>query len=45
MNDGVRDKPVTGSFYVASLERALTQLQHTFGLQARSLPGGLFILS
>lgn len=45
MNETVRDLPVSGSFYIASLDRALSQLQHTFDLKARSLPGGLLILS
>ncbi len=45
MNNDVRDKPVVGSFFIASLDRALTQLQHTFDLHARSLPAGLLILS
>jgi len=45
MNDSVRDLPVSGSFYIASLDRALSQLQHTFDLKARSLPGGLLVLS
>lgn len=45
MNASVRDKPVTGSFYIASLDLALAQLQHAFNLGARSLPGGLVLLS
>ncbi|WP_050470440.1 FecR family protein [Herbaspirillum chlorophenolicum] len=45
MNDAVRNKPVSGSFYIASLDLALSQLQRSFDLQARSLPGGLYLLS
>jgi transmembrane sensor len=45
MNDKVRDKAVTGHFAIASLDLALTQLQHVFGLTARSLPGGVLLLS
>ncbi|WP_083384666.1 FecR family protein [Cupriavidus sp. USMAHM13] len=45
VNDAVRDMPVSGSFYIASLDRALAQLQHSFDLEARALPGGLLILS
>lgn len=44
MNTAVRHQPVTGSFYLASLDQALNQLQHTFGLQAKSLAAGLFLL-
>ena len=45
MNDSVRDSAVSGRFRVASLDSALTQLQHTFDLDARQLPGGLLVLS
>lgn len=45
MNDSVRDSAVSGRFLVASLDSALTQLQHTFDLTARQLPGGLLVLS
>ncbi len=45
MNDAARGKSVTGHFAIASLDLALTQLQHVFGLTARSLPGGLLVLS
>lgn len=45
MNDAVRNQPVSGSFYIASLDQALSQLQHTFDLNSRSLPGGLLVLS
>ncbi len=45
MNAAVRDKPVSGSFYIASLDLALSQLQRSFDLQATSLPGGLYVLS
>ncbi|NIF86071.1 DUF4880 domain-containing protein [Comamonas sp. Tr-654] len=45
INAAVREKYVTGNFAVASLDLALIQLQHTFSLHARSLPGGLVLLS
>ena len=45
MNTAARDRPVTGSFYIASLDLALAQLQHAFDLQARALPGGVIVLS
>lgn len=45
MNSAARHQPVTGSFYLASLDQALSQLQHTFGLQAKSLAAGLFLLT
>lgn len=45
MNDAARNKPVSGRFATASLDLALWQLQEAFGLRARSLPGGLLVLS
>ncbi len=45
MNASVRNKEVSGRFGIASLDLALLQLQHVFGLNARSLPGGLTVLS
>lgn len=45
MNAAAREKSVTGHFVIASLDLALTQLQHVFALRARSLPGGLLLLS
>ncbi|BEP66932.1 MULTISPECIES: FecR domain-containing protein [unclassified Variovorax] len=45
MNTAARSRLVTGSFYIASLDLALVQLQHAFDLDARSLPGGLTVLS
>jgi len=45
MNAALRDSTVSGSFFIASLDSALAQLQHTFSLQARALPGGLLVLS
>jgi transmembrane sensor len=45
INDAVRNKTVNGRFAIASLDLALAQLQLTFGLKARSLPGSLMILS
>lgn len=45
MNDAVRNKPVSGSFSIQSLDQALLEMQQVFGLQARSLVGGVVILS
>ncbi|SFO70497.1 FecR family protein [Variovorax sp. PDC80] len=45
LNDAARDKPVSGRFAIASLDLALWQLQEAFDLRARSLPGGLLVLS
>lgn len=45
MNAAARNRPVTGSFYIASLDLALAQLQYAFDLEARSLPGGVIVLS
>lgn len=45
MNTAVRDKPVSGRFPLASLDVALWQIQHVFDLQARSLVGGVLVLS
>lgn len=44
-NNAVRDKPVSGSFSIRALDQALVEMQHSFGLQSRSLVGGLVILS
>lgn len=45
MNDAVRNKPVSGRFFTASLDLALWQLQESFQLHARPLPAGLLLLS
>ncbi|GAA0512170.1 MULTISPECIES: DUF4880 domain-containing protein [Pigmentiphaga] len=45
LNDAAAQRPVTGRFVIAALDSALSQLQHNFDLHARSLPGGLLILS
>lgn len=45
INTQVRDRPVTGSFFTASLDEALLQIRHGFGLQARALVGGVVVLS
>jgi transmembrane sensor len=45
MNAAARAQAVNGRFAIGSLDLALSQLQHAFGLEARSLPGGLLILS
>lgn len=45
LNDAVRGKRISGSFPIAAMDQTLWQMQHTFGLQARSLVGGVMILS
>ncbi|WP_087724467.1 FecR family protein [Pandoraea sp. PE-S2T-3] len=45
VNEAARNQRVTGRFRIASLDAALAQLESTFDLNARSLPGGLLILS
>lgn len=45
MNASVREQPVSGSFYIAALDKVLDVLRLTFNLDARSLPGGLLVLS
>lgn len=45
MASSVRDSPLSGRFTLANLDAALLQIQRSFNLQARSLPGGLLILS
>jgi len=45
LNDKVREAPVSGSFYIASLDQALAQLQRTFNLKAKVLPAGIYLLS
>lgn len=40
-----RQRPVVGRFPIAVLDEALLQIQHAFHLHARSLPGGLLVLS
>lgn len=39
------DSAVNGRFAIAELDSALVQLQYSFGLQARRLPGGVVVLS
>lgn len=38
-------RPVTGRFQLDALEKAIAQIQHSFGLSARHLPGGVVLLS
>lgn len=45
MADARRDSAVSGRFSIAVLDEALLQIQHSFDLRARALPGGLLILS
>ncbi|EON14838.1 MULTISPECIES: FecR domain-containing protein [Pandoraea] len=45
VSEAARNQRVTGRFRIASLDAALSQLESTFDLNARSLPGGLLILS
>jgi len=41
----LRDSAVSGRFSIAALDGALLQLQHSFDLNARRLPGGVLVLS
>lgn len=43
-NEAARRQQVSGTFYISSLDQALSQLRHTFGLSERRLPGGLLLL-
>jgi len=45
MNAALRTQPVSGSFDITLLDMAVAQLERTFGLNARALPGGLVVLS
>lgn len=45
MNASLRNQPVSGSFDITLLDIAVAQLQRTFDLNARALPGGLVVLS
>lgn len=45
MRTALRNQLVSGRFLISSLDAALSQLQQMFGLNVRSLPGGLLILS
>ncbi|MNM55196.1 fec operon regulator FecR [compost metagenome] len=38
-------KPVTGRFQIHALDKAIVQMQRSFGLHARTLPGGVVLLS
>ncbi|MGO4328282.1 FecR family protein [Cupriavidus sp. 2TAF22] len=38
-------RPVTGRFQLDALDKAIAQIQHSFGLSARHLPGGVVLLS
>jgi len=40
-----RSEPVSGRFSIAILNEALLQIERSFGLTSRTLPGGLLILS
>lgn len=39
------NRPLTGRFRIAVLDEALLQIRHAFDLDARSLPGGVLVLS
>lgn len=45
MVDALRDKTVTATFKLDRLDLALLQMQRSFGLNARSLPAGVLVLS
>lgn len=44
-SSSARESAVSGRFSIAALDGALLQLQHSFDLQARHLPGGVLVLS
>lgn len=45
MNDSLRSLLVSGRFYTHDLEQALQQLEYSFDLKARQLPGHILLLS
>lgn len=45
MKSSAQDSRISGRFLIASLDSVLAQLQQMFDLRARSLPGGLLLLS
>ncbi len=45
MGTPVADDTISGRFAIANLDAALLQIQRSFNLHARSLPGGVLILS
>ncbi len=45
MARGLADRAVSGRFAIASLDTVLVQIQRSYDLQARALPGGVLILS
>ncbi len=45
MVDSLREKTVTATFRLDRLDLALLQMQRSFGLNARSLPAGVLVLS
>lgn len=42
---GLDDSAVSGRFSIKALDAALLQIQHSFALTARALPGGIVLLS
>ncbi|WP_432729965.1 FecR family protein [Variovorax sp. W6] len=42
---GLADRPVSGRFAIASLDTVLVQIQRSYDLGARALPGGVLVLS
>jgi transmembrane sensor len=45
LNSNVRGREMSGYFSIRSLDAVLSQIQRTYGLSARKLPGGLLLLS
>jgi transmembrane sensor len=45
LNTEFNDRKMSGYFSIRSLNVVLSQIQHTYGLSARKLPGGLVLLS
>ncbi|WP_422086132.1 FecR family protein [Variovorax sp.] len=42
---GLADRAVSGRFAIASLDTVLVQIQRSYDLEARTLPGGVLVLS
>lgn len=45
MAEQLAARPVTGRFQIRALDKAIAQIQHSFELTARKLPGGVVLLS
>ncbi|ODP34437.1 FecR domain-containing protein [Pandoraea sp. ISTKB] len=45
LKEALATRPVTGRFSIRSLDVALGQIEHSLGLTARTLPGGIVLLA